>query len=95
MVVLRSLGINPDKTKPPDLSKGSEEDCKLVHAYAEMLAYQNSLEYKSQFATASLAFSIGQAKQNLQGLSGGRAKQHLEWAEKVMQEREKSDDEYP
>jgi hypothetical protein len=103
-VVLHSLGIDDpgkellamtsDGTAPPELSGGSEDDAEMVRAYVDMLEEQNSLEYKSQFATASLAFSIGQAKQNLQGHSGGRAKQNLEWAEKLMQERAGVDGDY-
>ena len=104
-VVLHSLGIDdPEKellaltsdgTAPPELSGGSEDDAQMVRAYVTILAEHESLEFKSRSATASLAFSIGRARQNLQGLSGGRAKQHLEWAEKVMQERAGVDGDYP
>jgi hypothetical protein len=102
--VLRSFGIDdpehelltqtPDGTAPQALLVALEDECELVRWYVDTLAEQDSLEYKSRLATASLGFSIAQAKQNLQGHSGGRAKQNLEWAEKLMQERAGVDGDY-
>jgi len=103
--VLRSFGIDdpeyelltltPDGTAPQALLVASENECELVRGYVATLEEQNSLEYKSQLATASLAFAIGQAKQNLQGHSGSRAKEYLEQAAKLMRDRAGVDGDYP
>ena len=93
IAALRSFGIDdpeyelltltPDGIAPQALLVASEDECELVEWYVATLAHQNSLEYKSELATASLGFSVR------------RAKEYLEQAEQTMRDRAKSEGDYP